>query len=133
MIELIRAINFIERNPDVVVFNDQDALNAVIDGRWKSLPLKYNVQAPILRNKFLQKKTQIDHDEVLEARSKPVVIHFTGSKKPWYYKSTNPYQWMYWKYLAMTPFKEYKAPDKTAKNFIMKNFRRIFKKNFLEP
>ena len=125
-----QAIDFLEKNPGA--YYDQDALNAVVNGRWKSLPLKYNAMGPLLENKFLINQTYFEHMEVLEARNNPIVIHYTGRRKPWYYKSRNPYQWLYWKYLALTPYKDYKAPDKTVRKVIKKYFARMFNKNILE-
>ena len=38
-----KVIDFVEKNFNIIHFPDQDALNALIGGQWKRLPLKYNL------------------------------------------------------------------------------------------
>lgn len=45
---------------------DQDALNAALEGRWLRLSPRWNAQTGFL-----------------PAISKPVIVHFTGRRKPW--------------------------------------------------
>lgn len=40
----------------------------------------------------------------LELRT-PVIIHYTGSKKPWHYKSQHPWKHLYFRYLDMTQWR----------------------------
>ena len=115
----------IERFYDKLVFLDQDVINAVIDGKWIQAPLKYNAISSYVRESFL-KNEYFNKDEILEAYNNPVVIHYTGGRKPWHYKSRNKFRYLYWKYLALTPFKDYKEPDRTFLNIIKKNITIFF-------
>ncbi|WP_321778864.1 glycosyltransferase family 8 protein [Sulfurimonas sp.] len=121
----IKCINTI----DELIFLDQDVINAVIDGKWKVAPLKYNAISSYVRESFLE-NTYFKKEEILEAYNNPVVVHYTGGRKPWHYKSRNKFRYLYWKYLALTPFKDYIEPDRTALNIIKKNITTFSKKYF---
>lgn len=118
----IESINTI----DELKFLDQDVINSVIDGRWKKAPLKYNAISSYVRESVL-KNDYFKKEEILEAYNNPVVIHYTGGRKPWHYKSRNKFRHLYWKYLALTPFKDYVEPDRTFLNIIKKNITIFFK------
>jgi len=99
-----KVIDFISRKREVIRFPDQDGLNSVINGNWLELHPKYNLHGILLFS---------GHDPVLpikEAIDNPVIIHYTGSSKPWHYKSYHSYKHLYWKYLRRTPYK-YFIPD----------------------
>ncbi len=101
--------------------HDQDILNAVFNGRWKRLPLKYNQyeKNPDLdRDRLLKVFTE---EEILEAQQHPVIVHYIGGRKPWHYRNEHLQKALYWKYLMMTPYKTYKPSDKTLRNIISKN------------
>ncbi|MGD0279107.1 MAG: glycosyltransferase family 8 protein [Smithella sp.] len=99
-----KVIDFISRKPEVIRFADQDGLNSVINGNWLELHPKYNLHGILLFS---------GHDPVSpikEAIDNPVIIHYTGSSKPWHYRSYHSYKHLYWKYLRRTPYK-YFIPD----------------------
>lgn len=107
--------------------HDQDILNSVLNGRWKRIPLKYNqyeknpdIEKYILPSFFTRK-------ELEEARQNPVIIHYVGVRKPWHYTNKHIKKYLYWKYLAMTPYKNYKPSDKTFSKIISKNTPMILK------
>lgn len=67
------------------------------------LPFRYNVQDGFLRRKRRIRPTSIPLlDEELKH---PVIIHYTGGKKPWQYKSQHPYKNLYFRYLDLTEWK----------------------------
>ena len=66
-----RSIDFIRRNPTLWRLPDEDALNAILDGRVSELSPVWNMQAPIW-----------SHREV-RAIVQPAIIHYVGSNKPW--------------------------------------------------
>lgn len=99
-----KVIDFIENNQDAILFPDQCGLNAVIDGRWRKVPLKYNQQSSIFSEGFEKKFNCFSHEELEEAKEHPVIIHYTSGSKPWHYKNTHPYKKLYWKYIKMTPY-----------------------------
>lgn len=100
-----QVIDFIEKKPEAVWFPDQCGLNAIINGRWKKTPLKYNQQSSIFSDNFEQQFDCFDADELREAKNNPVIIHYTGGSKPWHSKNRHPYKHLYWHYLRMTPYR----------------------------
>jgi lipopolysaccharide biosynthesis glycosyltransferase len=58
----------------------------------------------------------------------PLIIHFSGSSKPWHYLNEHPYKSEYWKYLQLTDYKNIKFEKITPKK-ILKKFWRRFKNN----
>ena len=61
------------------------------------------------------------------AIGKPVIIHFTGTSKPWFYLNRHPYKNVYWQYLKQTPFAGFQPPDRNLKNLILKQIPPEFK------
>jgi lipopolysaccharide biosynthesis glycosyltransferase len=129
----MRDENFSQRYFDYIneakelKFLDQDVINAVVNGRWKQMPLKYNSISSYLRHSFL-KNDYFSKEWITEAFHHPVIIHFTGGRKPWHYKSGSRFRYLYWKYLAMTPFASYREPDRTVINQIKKSITTVSKK-----
>ncbi|NTU93704.1 MAG: glycosyltransferase family 8 protein [Chlorobiaceae bacterium] len=100
-----RVIDFIENNQDVILFPDQCGLNAVINGRWKKVPLKWNQQSSIFSKDFEKKFTCFTPSELKQAKEHPVIIHYTSGSKPWHRTNRHPYKALYWKYIKMTPYR----------------------------
>ena len=104
-----KVVEYIAENHRVIVFPDQDGLNAIIGDRYIPLPLKYNLT-------FMPHDADtIDcglygDDELEEARKSPVIIHFSGGSKPWNIDNRHDYKELYWKYLRMTPYR-FSLPD----------------------
>ena len=71
---------------------DQDCLNSVLRKRWLVLENEYNLQTLHLEgiNNHLT-----DHQQ-------PFIIHFTGSLKPWNFRSNSPYKKYYWQFLRQS-------------------------------
>ena len=98
-----KAMQYIPGHIDKLVFNDQDVLNALLYDKKQFLPFRYNVQDGFLRRKRRIRPTSIPLlDEELKH---PVIIHYTGGKKPWQYKSQHPYKNLYFRYLDLTEWK----------------------------
>ncbi len=99
-----KAVKYISRHVNELVFNDQDVLNALLHDCKLFLPFRYNVQ-----DGFLRRKRRIRPEVIATLDQEllhPVIIHYTGGKKPWQYKSQNPYKNLYFHYLDLTPWKE---------------------------
>jgi lipopolysaccharide biosynthesis glycosyltransferase len=127
-----KVIDFIENNPDAIWFPDQCGLNSVINGQWKSVPLKFNQQSSIFSEGFDAKFDCFSKDELREARANPVIIHYTSGSKPWHFKNRHPYKNLYWHYLKMTPYRRaiYSdlRPAHLFKSMIPKNLKTTIKK-----
>lgn len=70
-------------------FNDQDALNSVLDGKVKYIEPKWNYEFFRAKRDLIFKNT--GHED-------KVIIHFTGRYKPWDFFDINPYSYLYNKY-----------------------------------
>lgn len=88
---------------------DQDIINVVCYGQIKCIHLKYN-----LMNKYFSKnKTEyvpneiiskvFSQQEIAEALSSPVIIHFASKIKPWNDPHTSFAEY-WWKYVEYSPF-----------------------------
>lgn len=66
-----RALQFIEHNAAICVLPDEDALNAVIDGRIAPLSLIWNFRADLM---LVRGSAEL---------VTPVICHYDGPQKPW--------------------------------------------------
>ncbi len=98
-----QAVEFIQEHATDLVFYDQDVLNGLLYKQKLFIPLRYNLQDGFFRVKRKIMKSSIPtlNEEILE----PVIIHYTGGKKPWNYKSAHPLKSEYYKYLDLTKWK----------------------------
>jgi lipopolysaccharide biosynthesis glycosyltransferase len=127
-----KVIDFIEHHPDAIWFPDQCGLNSIINGQWKKVPLKFNQQSSFFSKGFDEEFNSFSRDELHEARTKPVIIHYTSGSKPWHFKNRHPYKSYYWKYLKMTPYRHaiYSdlRPMHLLKSMIPKDIKSAIKK-----
>ena len=77
-----RLLSYIVDKGNELIFNDQDALNAILQDERRQLPVKYNV-TPYYFNRNLDNYPKEMHEEIRDARIDPVVFHYTGPVKPW--------------------------------------------------
>lgn len=93
-----KAIDFVEKNPDVIKNWDQDALNKVIDGQILKLDRQWNLLVDLGREKNKRQMTIDQQNQLKEAN----IIHYVGSSKPWYFWINNPKKSIYWSYLEQS-------------------------------
>ena len=96
-------------------FADQCGLNSIIDGNWLELGLEYNLQT-IMLNDFYY-KINLKNNE-------PIIIHYSGSSKPWHIKNKHPYKSNYWFYRNKTPYKSIFPDDLQFKKIY--NFFKLY-------
>ncbi|GHV68687.1 LPS 1,2-glucosyltransferase [Bacteroidia bacterium] len=114
-----KLLDYMVVNKDIILFNDQDILNGVLWEKIVYFPPKYNMNwllEPDVSQSIWTK------EDIREAKSNPAIVHYIGPVKPWNYLSYHPQTKLWWKYLRMTPFKDYRPANKTFKNF----FRKIY-------
>lgn len=94
-----RCMNYIAENSERLTFHDQDVLNGVLFGHIKYLKPAYNLQTGFLYTTYFVNFDSNLQQEIREAISSPVIIHYTGYSKPWQEISRHPYttQWRYYK------------------------------------
>lgn len=101
------TLDFIIKNPDAVKKHDQDALNKILHNKKLLLPLKFNLQDGFLYEEKILERSY--WDELEEAIKYPIIIHYTGSAKPWFKDCVHPYKEEYHKMLNKTIWKNKKA------------------------
>ena len=91
---------------------DQDILNVACYEKILTLPPKYNAMVLKLKENNPRLKELYKEEEIIEAKTKPHIIHYANKKKPW--NSRNVYMENYWWNIAnKTPYID---------NFIRKDF-----------
>ncbi len=112
-----KVINYIKNNPEKIENVDQDGLNAILNGEWFELPLKWNVQS----YHFLTDEGKIRYADCI---SDPAIIHFTGNgTKPWQNQSEpHPYLVEYIYFRNKTPWKYHHT-----KNYLLVKIKKIIK------
>lgn len=93
-----KANLFILKHNSALPYPDQDALNAVMDGNVKFIDNRWNY----LYNWYSeeQRETYFYH-----AETTPRILHFTGSRKPWYHEHSGLSQQLYLFYQHFTPWR----------------------------
>jgi lipopolysaccharide biosynthesis glycosyltransferase len=101
-----RVISYLHSNSYRIQYADQCGFNAVLQGDWKRIPPKWNVQTTMLEKDGLTfMKDVFLEEEISQALQQPRVIHFTGPLKPWNMGISHPYKNLFWKYLEESPIK----------------------------
>lgn len=77
-----RVKAFIAAHADQLRYHDQDALNAILADHWLRLHPKYNAQSRLLwREQQHREPAEEQRNEA--ARQAPVLLHYSGYRKPW--------------------------------------------------
>ena len=97
-----KLIDIANKFKEQLIWWDQDVLNIFFKNKCGRLKNTYNEFPTKLLSNV------------------PIIIHFSGSSKPWHYFNNHPYKSMYWKYLLLTPFKNEKFEKVTFKKVIKK-------------
>lgn len=100
-----RAMEYLRENSERLVLYDQDLLNALLHDDKKFVPYRWNVQDGFLRRRRAERMPAESVSGLEKELLNPVIIHYTGSKKPWHYKSVHPWKNLYFRYLDMTQWK----------------------------
>lgn len=115
-----KSIFFATHNKDICTYHDQDVLNVVLQGAIKTLSIRYNLQEHFLErreNLFIDKKYFDDLDFSMR---NPVMLHYTGQKKPWHNECFNPLKDVWRFFFHMSEWKSQKFTNKLPiKNHIL--------------
>lgn len=104
-----KSISYISRYKDVILYQDQDVLNALAEGDWRVLPLRYNSFFFVLEGIYKNDFRIYTAADIAEARKKPFIIHYNQHPKPWTVGCIDPRRGEYFKYLEYTPYKGFKV------------------------
>ena len=97
-----KLIKCTEDKKDVILWQDQDVINIVLEGKIKYLDLAWNLQY-FYPGEYMD----FDVEQFEQAKKNPKIIHFIGHIKPWNILSSRPFEKEYFKYLKMTPWKNF--------------------------
>jgi|FLYL01.1.fsa_nt_gi lipopolysaccharide biosynthesis glycosyltransferase len=84
-----KAARFAKERGDVMRFSDQDALNAVVAGRWVRLADRWNVQVGTVS------RAAPRSPEAASLLSDPGIVHYSGPAKPWTARYWGPWRSTY--------------------------------------
>ncbi|MDR2010721.1 MAG: glycosyltransferase family 8 protein [Bacteroidales bacterium] len=102
---LEEALLFIKNNPEKLKYCDQDVLNVILAGKWKTISPRFNFFQNYympLEDLLIRKRL---HTEIEYARINPCIIHFISNPKPWHKEYNMPLKkiWIFFK--NMTPWR----------------------------
>ena len=107
----------IKNDPERIKYHDQDVLNICFKDDKKMLPFKWNFQDGfIYKPELMELDEKKYHQQLIEARQNPIIIHYTSMAKPWHVECLNPYKKYFLKYLKQTQWKTYKKKRRFAYN-----------------
>jgi UDP-glucose/galactose:(glucosyl)LPS alpha-1,2-glucosyl/galactosyltransferase len=107
-------LRFARDHRELLVWPDQDALNAVFARRWLPLHPRFNAQSCLWGWRDWAVEVY-GEDAVRQARRAPVIRHFEGRGlcKPWHYMCPAPGYKEYRRVLATTPWANTPIEDRT--------------------
>jgi lipopolysaccharide biosynthesis glycosyltransferase len=96
------TIQFLENNPQHILFADQDALNVVLAGKkWGELDPRWNQVHSIYQYSSWQ-DSPFEEEVFHNVLNDPYVIHFTTPPKPWQNGCHHPKKDLFFQYLDQT-------------------------------
>ena len=98
-----QLIDYLRQYPERCWFPDQDALNAVLEGKVKFMDYRYNMQGEMLSHRCYLQLSAEKWKKLDEAIGNPAIIHFTDINKPWYEECRHPYRTEYQDLAASVP------------------------------
>lgn len=93
-----QLFEYAEKNKETILWQDQDVLNVVLQGKIKVLPRKWNFQ-------FFQYDPS-RYEGLFEKYYEYNILHFAGRYKPWNNETVHPLFNEYYAYLQFTPWKK---------------------------
>jgi len=123
---LNKLLNYTTNNFDNIDRKDQDIINGALYDSIRLLPIRYN-----MHNFFFWRNCNAHQyqGQVKEALTKPAIIHFTTSMKPWLKVSVHPMTEIYREYKSLSPWKDVPI---TWGNLTMKRKIRYYKRVILD-
>ncbi len=95
--------DFIIQSPQKIKYWDQDVLNAVLHKERLRLHPRWNCTLPMFTSSA--ENTFFTDEELLEATSKPAIVHYITPQKPWKAWQNPPQRELYLHYDRQTPYR----------------------------
>ena len=122
-----RLLSYIIDKGKELIYNDQDALNVILDDELRQLPVKYNVTPHyFLKNPDNYPKEM--HEEIRDARINPIIFHFLGKIKPWSLGCYLPGKELFMKYQKASGWRHFTIEKYVFKRIVYTLFPNIKKK-----
>lgn len=96
---------YLSGRPFEPAHKDQDALNAVLQDRIALVDWRWNLQS-VWFTSWAHKAHPGAYAAAAAARARPGILHYTGPDKPWTFRSGASNRSAYFRYLALTPWKD---------------------------
>jgi lipopolysaccharide biosynthesis glycosyltransferase len=116
-----KALAFAACHPDRLTYNDQCALNWVLDGSWAMLNPIWNLQALTLGEIVDGEIRYYDPLPLIVADA--CILHFNAPGRPWLYMDDHPFKPHYLSYKARTSWRGEQPVDRYPHNIIIKTLR----------
>jgi lipopolysaccharide biosynthesis glycosyltransferase len=116
-----RLIQYAEQHRDTLPLWDQDVLNAVYSKDTYLLGLEWNFQVSMADS--TADELGIDRHYFAAVRENPAIIHYSTALKPWKSGTEVYRENLYFKYLALTPWRGCVPPDKTPQRRALRSLR----------
>lgn len=123
-----KCLRFIEDHEGNVFHHDQGVLNGTFRGAWHRLPVQYNIMTlnyfidPRKMKAFCKENSLDEYPEreISKAKARPSILHFTPSltTRPWVRTCKHPMRYLYWQYLAKTPWKDAQPEEDCNKWYV---------------
>lgn len=97
----LRCLDYIAEQGENLLWNDQDALNAILVGRWKSFGQNFNY---CVKKREFQGSNVAAQPDNFAIPDDPAIAHYNGPFKPWNGGSLHRFDRDYWKYRMQTPY-----------------------------
>ena len=124
-----RLLSYIIDKGKELIYNDQDALNVILDDERKQLSARYNV-TPYYFHRNLDNYPKEMHEEIREARINPVVFHYLGPIKPWSWGCYLPGKELFIKYQKASGWRHFTIQKHALKRIVYSLFPIVKKKGW---
>ncbi len=95
-----KVLDYVGAMGPALEFYDQDAINAVLSDELFLLECRWNLQARMYLSG--RRAFPLEFDATRMARRRPAIVHYTGSEKPWLFRSRTPRKGDYFAALRRT-------------------------------
>ena len=96
-----KIVNYISNNQLYIRWHEQDAMNAVIAGKWSELDLRWNSQA-VIHTYSSWKETSLTEEMYNNVINDSYIVHFSSSAKPWKLGCKHPNRMLFFQYIDLT-------------------------------
>ena len=103
-----RLFDYIDHHGSALEFWDQDAINAVLHDAILVAGCRWNLQARMYRSG--RREFPVEFAATREACRRPAIIHYTGSEKPWLFRSRTARKKDYFRHLEKTAWRDAQPP-----------------------